>query len=169
MRLLRYLPVWLAAGLFFWSSCVAGGGDPLTETSDISNPVVTSIGPGEGPASGGTVVSIKGERLLDTIRITFGGFEADEIVVESSEAIHCIAPPSPWWDESVDLVIETPHGSVLVADGFRYVRPPKDQVGSGESTSPYISKIDAALSFLLTLRGTEHVPEEIREILMRTQ
>ncbi len=33
--------------------------------------------------------------------------------------------------------------------------------------SPFLSKIDATLSLLLTLRGEEQVPQEMREILMR--
>lgn len=38
---------------------------------------------------------------------------------------------------------------------------------SGKSISPYLSKKDATLDLLLSLRGKEQVPQEMKEILMR--
>jgi hypothetical protein len=71
---------------------IAGCGGPPMRPGDPP-PVVSSINPTAGPASGGTAVQITGANFGPGAAVTFGGLPATNVVVESSTSIVATTPP----------------------------------------------------------------------------
>ncbi|RXJ02245.1 hypothetical protein DS745_07605 [Anaerobacillus alkaliphilus] len=55
-------------------------------------PRVTSVSPAEGPASGGTVVTINGSNFKSGAKVSFGQVNAENVEVESSNRIKVVSP-----------------------------------------------------------------------------
>jgi len=106
-----------------------GGPSGLDVTlTDVTNPpppppvpVVSSVSPSNGPASGGTTVTISGENLSGTAYVHFGNVEASSFTVLSSTEISATSPPGTS-GQSVDVTVTTPGGTsaASTADVFTY-------------------------------------------------
>jgi hypothetical protein len=57
-------------------------------------PAVTGVSPDNGPTIGGTKVTIIGEHLAGTTKVSFGGLEATSFEVVSAEEITAVTPPA---------------------------------------------------------------------------
>ncbi|MFJ6902723.1 IPT/TIG domain-containing protein [Streptomyces griseoluteus] len=70
-------------------------------------PVLNTADPGQGPVSGGTVVTLTGTSLLNTSAVRFGATNATSFTVVSSTQITATAPPGAG---STQITVTTPGG-----------------------------------------------------------
>jgi hypothetical protein len=86
-------------------------------------PSVTGIGPGKGPASGGTEVTITGANFTEVDAVRFGAEAAAQMTVNSQTSITAEAPPGAG---TVDVTVETTGGTspTSAQDSFSYVPQP---------------------------------------------
>jgi autotransporter-associated beta strand protein len=96
--------------------------------TDVTNPpppppapVVSSVSPSNGPASGGTTVTITGKNFSGTAFVHFGKAEALSFTVVSSTELTAVSPPGTS-GQSVDVTVTTPSGTsaASTADLFSY-------------------------------------------------
>jgi hypothetical protein len=108
------------------------GGESAKEPADhyayVARPVVTSVVPNQGPASGGISVSVRGEHLEHTTAVKFGEASAGSLHVVSAGEVTVKSPVHG--AGTVAVVVTTPGGeSTGTSDGFTYSaplpRPPK--------------------------------------------
>ncbi|MGW4227024.1 IPT/TIG domain-containing protein [Streptomyces bauhiniae] len=83
-------------------------------------PTLQSGDPVQGPAAGGTVVTLTGTNLLNTSAVLFGSANAASFTVVSATQITATAPPGTG---SVPVTVVTP-GGTSNALTFTYVAPP---------------------------------------------
>ncbi|HEX9095509.1 MAG TPA: IPT/TIG domain-containing protein [Candidatus Dormibacteraeota bacterium] len=85
----------------------------------VSQPTVTSVVPGSGPAPGGTSVTITGANFTGTTAVHFGSSAAAGYTVNSSTKI---TATSPGGSGIVDVTVTTPSGTSATspADHFTY-------------------------------------------------
>lgn len=74
----------------------------------VDRPIVTTLSPLKGPASGGTAVTIAGTNFKPGATVTFGGAIASGVTVVSSSRIDCTTPPSI--PTAVDVRVTNPDG-----------------------------------------------------------
>ncbi|MBN1417467.1 MAG: IPT/TIG domain-containing protein, partial [Planctomycetes bacterium] len=89
----------------------------------VAAPSVASVTPNQGPAVGGTAVTIGGTGFQTGATVTFGGTSATSVVVVSSTQITCATPAHA--AGAVNVVVANPDGqSGTLAGGFTYVAAP---------------------------------------------
>jgi hypothetical protein len=101
------------------------------------NPAVESVTPDDGPAAGGTTVTIAGEHFEEASAVRFGANAATSFTVNSNKSITAVAPAG---SGTVAVVVETPIGASAEtsADAFTYVAPGGEEGGfstTGTSTT----------------------------------
>jgi hypothetical protein len=86
-------------------------------------PGITSISPGTGPTTGGTVVTITGTNFTGALAVKIGGSNATSFTVISATQISAITPPGSLG--TVDVTVRTSGGAspVSAADQFSYAVP----------------------------------------------
>ncbi len=100
------------------------GTTPITPRDHFDyTPLLSTVAPSEGPASGGTAVTITGEGLLGATEVDFGASAATSFTVHSSSSITAVSPPGAG---QVDVTVTTPGGKspTGTADLFDYVAAP---------------------------------------------
>src|SRR4029079_13831357 len=113
------------------------------------DPKITSIAPAQGPASGGTIVTITGENLGCVTQVVFGSVLATKVSNKtalldcgSTTTVHVTAPPGKW-RSSVRVRLMTAESDFTgfgLSTGtvrFKYTHPVKQRltvknVGGGE-------------------------------------
>ena len=80
---------------------------------------VTDVSPKEGPATGGTVVTITGTNFTDDAVVHFGATIATGVTVHSPTSISATAPPGVT-DTTVDITVTTPSGTSPTTDHDLY-------------------------------------------------
>ena len=107
-------------------------------------PVVSTVSPSRGEWSGNDVVEITGAHFDDVTRVLFGGVPADVVAVVGNR-LTVLTPPNRVG--LADIVIESPEGTTVVRDGFRYdwsqtsVLGPWTAVGSDETNFDAITAL----------------------------
>lgn len=88
-------------------------------------PELDSVFPDDGPAAGGTAVTISGSAFTEvgTTSVAFGGAAASNVVVIGPTTITCTTPSHA--DGVVDVVVTNDFGSDSLPDGFTFVGPPE--------------------------------------------
>ena len=86
----------------------AGTSGPGSFTFIDGTPVIDNVSPDEGPASGGTTVTITGDNFVSGCTVTFGGEDAASVTVESSTEITAVTPAHE--PATVDVVVSCPAG-----------------------------------------------------------
>ena len=90
-----------------------------------AGPTTSSLSPSEGPAAGGTSVTIDGTNLSSASSVTFGG-RPGTVTADSATSISVTAPPGS--AGPVDVGVTTPGGTTTDSAAFSYVpsdcRPP---------------------------------------------
>ncbi len=82
-------------------------------------PVITTVSPDHGPASGGTAVTISGSNFKDGASVTFGEAVAEDATVVSSSQITCTTPAH--YPATVDVTVTNPDDqSGTLLRGFTY-------------------------------------------------
>lgn len=90
------------------------------EDLGVVNPTIVSIVPDEGPAAGGTAVTITGTDFATGATVTFGGNAATSVNVVNDTTITCVTPAGT--AGAVDVVVtNTDTGTVTEEDGFTYI------------------------------------------------
>jgi hypothetical protein len=81
-------------------------------------PMISAVTPDSGPVGGGQSVAILGAHFEGVTSVTFGGVEAS--ISESGETdINVLAPPHTVG--SVDVIVTTNSGQVILSGGYTYV------------------------------------------------
>ncbi|OBT38512.1 hypothetical protein VE00_11175 [Pseudogymnoascus sp. WSF 3629] len=77
----------------------------------IAAPVVSTVSPTSGPASGGNTVVINGSGLTNATAVTFGSTAATSFTVVSDTQINAVAPAGPSAGGSVSISVTGPGGT----------------------------------------------------------
>jgi hypothetical protein len=88
----------------------------------ITVPTVSGVSPGNGPAAGGTAVTITGTNFSSGAAVTFGSTAATNVVVVSSTTITATTPIGSAGAVTVMVTVSGQSGSLTNA--FTYVVPP---------------------------------------------
>ena len=116
-----------------WGPCAACAGDisgdHLVDGIDLAIvlarwggscvPTISAVNPNNGPASGGTPITITGSGLQGTSSVLIGGIPATSVVVVNSTTVTAVTPPGTAGARTVSLT--TPAGGVSVRNGFTFV------------------------------------------------
>ena len=95
----------------------ASAPDAFTYTS--SSPAISSVSPGSGGATGGTVVTITGSNFASGATVTFGGGSATNVSFVSSTQLKASTPAHA--AGSVNVVVTNPGGAnAVLAGGFTF-------------------------------------------------
>ncbi|MGV9009922.1 putative Ig domain-containing protein [Brevundimonas sp.] len=136
------------------NATIADGAGQGTIQNDDATPVLASIAPASGPASGGTSVTLTGSELIDATGVRFGATPARSFTVNSATSIIATAPAGTG---VVDVIVTTPSGTTAAtaATRFTFIDAP---VASGVNlTAPYNDGMGTAASLDLSTRVTGDV------------
>ena len=96
---------------------------------------INGIGPGSGPATGGTLVTISGTGFTQSASVAFGGVAAAAVVVLSPTQLQAITPAHTGGAVSI-AITENPHNqSAVLPGGFTYTTSSTTSTASTSSTS----------------------------------
>jgi hypothetical protein len=104
----------------------SNGSDILIDGFFYHNPPnLTSVDPDQGPATGGTAVTLTGSDFtsLGTTAVTFDVTPATNVVVVSSSTITCTTPAHG--PGQVDVTVTNDFGSHTLPNGFNYTSAPE--------------------------------------------
>ncbi|MGC2230452.1 MAG: IPT/TIG domain-containing protein, partial [Candidatus Acidiferrum sp.] len=93
-----------------------------TQAPQAGVPTVSSVSPTNGPAAGGTAVTITGTNFAAGATVQFGSAAATNVVVVSSTSITATTPTGSAGAVTVTVTVNGQSGSL--ANGFTYVVPP---------------------------------------------
>jgi len=82
-------------------------------------PSVTAVSPVEGPASGGSGVTLTGSNFSGATIVTFGGVAATSVNIVDDTTITAVTPAHA--EGLVDVVVTDSAGSGRLSDGFTYL------------------------------------------------
>lgn len=101
-------------------------GGTATRTSGFTYvsvvPAIATIAPAEGPAAGGSSVTITGTNLTGATAVSFGGSAATSFAVDSATQIRATTPAHA--AGAVDVTVTTPYGDATSTNGFTYLGAP---------------------------------------------
>ncbi len=128
------------AGMTEASDISAGGSFSLAIGVLVTLPAVTNVEPGDGPAAGGTAVTITGSHLTGATAVKFGSANAASFTVNSDASITATSPAGTGL---ADVTVTTATGTSIAtpADHFDYrpavsgVAPPGGPFGGGTSVT----------------------------------
>ncbi|WP_370351512.1 IPT/TIG domain-containing protein [Catenulispora sp. EB89] len=86
-------------------------------------PIVTSVSPPSGPTTGGTTVTITGERFTGTFRVDIGGV-AVPYTLDSASQITAVTPPGQAGPVDVTVTTDVGTSATGTADYFTYTTSP---------------------------------------------
>ena len=125
----------------------------------IAPPTVTNVSPNNGPAAGGTLVTITGTNFVSGATVTFGGTAATNVTVASSTTITATTPVHTSGTAAV-TVTNSSGLSGSLAGGFMYIGQPTVTAVSPSSgptaggTAVTISGTNFAVGATVTLGGS---------------
>jgi len=130
--------------------CGCKGSSPSDPNPPASQPpTVASVSPANGPASGGTVVTITGSQFVSGAAVTFGGSTATGVSVSGSTSITATTPAHA--GGAVTVVVTNPDGkSGQLANGFTYEEEGGIKLGLWEGKLPSAPSGSSKLSFRVT-------------------
>ncbi|HXD53579.1 MAG TPA: alkaline phosphatase family protein [Solirubrobacteraceae bacterium] len=95
-----------------------GPADRFTYVAAEKEPVITSVEPASGPASGGTSVKIVGKRFSGTTSVAFGAAQAASYTIVSPTLIEAVTPAEA--GGTVAVAVTTPNGVSPAAKKARF-------------------------------------------------
>ena len=95
-------------------------------------PVIRSVAPDKGPASGGTTVTITGEHFKHVEAVKFGAQEAQGYTVESGDRLTVVSPPGSTGKVSVTVIANGAANLPSNKAHFDYSKPTIAHVEPGE-------------------------------------
>ncbi|MGW2639061.1 IPT/TIG domain-containing protein, partial [Streptomyces sp. NPDC001348] len=84
----------------------------------MAAPVVSSVSPSQGPASGGTTVTVTGSGFTGATAVRFGAASATSFTVVSSTQITAVSPPG---NGPVNVTVTTSQGTSSQSVPFTYL------------------------------------------------
>jgi Pro-kumamolisin, activation domain/IPT/TIG domain len=102
-----------------------GSPDITKLIAKIVPPRVDSYSPENGPASGGTKITIRGAGFIGVEKVTFGGAEGTHLTIDSDKQLTVETPEAP--AEEATIKVETPGGTATAAGPYTY-NPEIDKV-----------------------------------------
>lgn len=119
-----------------------------------SVPVINSIAPTAGPATGGTVVTITGKNLKEVTTVKFGNNAATDISINSKTKITATAPAGTG---TVDVIAISPSGTSSTSDDTKFtyqqaaptitsVSPSSGSMNGGNTVAIYGTGLTGATS-----------------------
>lgn len=107
----------------------------------LSGPTISGIAPREGPASGGTEVTITGTGFVDKPAVTFGGIPATSVAFTDATSIKAVTPPHE--PDTVEVVVTNPDGQEgSPKERFTYTEAPNGNGDEGEGKGGTKSGLD---------------------------
>ncbi|HTW06423.1 MAG TPA: IPT/TIG domain-containing protein [Acidimicrobiales bacterium] len=103
----------------------------------VTNPVVTAVSPENGPASGGTTVTINGYGLSGATGVSFGGTPAASFTVVDDGEITAVSPPGAIG--TVDVTVTTSQGGSMTGPGDRYTYTTPPTTTTAETTTTQVT------------------------------
>jgi hypothetical protein len=104
------------------------GGTSVTSSADqfiyVAPPTVSGVAPLNGPASGGTTVTVTGTNLTGATAVRFGGINASAYSVDSATRITATSPPGSVGTVDITVTTVGGTGAASSAGQFTYVEPP---------------------------------------------
>jgi len=125
-------------------TAIAAGTHDLAALPPVSGPVVGSLTPDAGPASGGTGVTILGGELQGATAVDFGGVAASEFEVRSQDEIRAVAPPG---SGTVAVTVTTAQGTSGPGseDEFTYEGAPTVTPGAASHVEADAATLNASV------------------------
>lgn len=111
-----------------------------------SAPALTLVAPASGPPTGGTSITLTGQRFLSTTAVTVGGNPCTSYVVNSATSITCTTPPGAPGAQAV--AVTNTAGSASLPAAFVY-----DNAPTIASVSPAAGKTAGGTTITLTGTG----------------
>ena len=142
-----------AAGTFDIAVATPGGTATTAYTYVTPAPLVMSIVPDSGPATGGTSVTIAGANFMGTTAVMIGGMPAASFAIVNATTITAITPPRA--AGPVNVVITTPGGSAPGTVLYTYV-PQTTATSTVSSANP--STFGQAVTLTATVSGSGGPP-----------
>ena len=123
---------------------VTAGGTSATSPADqftyVAAPVVSSLNPTDGPAAGGTLVTITGTNFTGATEVEFGATAATDLIVLSDTSITVQSPAGTAGVVDVTVITVGGTSATSAADHFTYVGVPAITINGGPlalgSTAP---------------------------------
>ncbi|WP_295808187.1 cadherin-like beta sandwich domain-containing protein [uncultured Nitratireductor sp.] len=123
-----------------------GQGVGTIVNDDLAGPSITNISPNNGPAAGGTSVTITGTNFTGATAVTFGGTAAASFTVNSSTTISAVTPAGT--AGAVDVAVTTPGGTNTETGGFTYTAATLPELSIDDVT---VGENGVNASFTITL------------------
>jgi hypothetical protein len=120
---------------------------PGSRKADVPSPVVRSVSPDEGPAAGGTSVTIEGANFEEGAVVDFGSVAASAVHVEGTTITAVSPAQSPG---TVDVTVTTPMGGTSATkakDRFTFLASSQSTGGSGAGSASTSAAAAAVLGF----------------------
>jgi hypothetical protein len=114
-------PAGAAAGTVNVYVITTGGQSLALEYTYTDAPTIIALSPTSGPTTGGTLVTISGTNLANTISVSVGGSTSSFSII-SSTTISIITPSGT--AGAADVVVTTTGGSATAVGGYTYVAGP---------------------------------------------
>jgi hypothetical protein len=92
------------------------------DTVPYPSPSITTVGPGSGPAVGGTIITLTGEGFFGQPTVTIGGTACTEVNVIDELTLTCVVPAGT--TGPADVTVSTPGGTITADGAFTYVAAP---------------------------------------------
>jgi hypothetical protein len=92
-------------------------------------PKLFSISPTEGPTTGGTSVTIRGEQFMTPATVTFGGVPASAVSVQSGTEMTAVSPAHGVGTVGVIVTTAGGQSANTESDFYTYVVPPSSPAG----------------------------------------
>jgi len=93
------------------------GSNHLTLTVVPAGPTVSSISPANGPAAGGTSVTITGTGFTGATSVSFGSTAASDFKVESDTQITATSPAG---SGAVNVIVTTKNGTLATGAAYQF-------------------------------------------------
>jgi IPT/TIG domain len=126
-------------------------GPDFTFVADGSAPVITGISPADGPAAGGTRVTLTGVGFTGATQVLFGGVAGTDLRVIGDTSLTVVTPSGADTGGSVSVAVVGPNGTSTVAPTYRYV--PLTDLPTISSITPDVGPVSGGTR--LTIRGTK--------------
>jgi len=120
--------------------------DGFTYVAPPDPPVVTGLSPEQGPAAGGTTVTLTGSGFTGATGVTFDGVAGTDLTVVSDTTATVVTPAHA--PGVVDVVVTGPGGVGTLADGFEFLAAP-----APTSLSPNVGPVAGGTTVTITGTG----------------
>ncbi|HEV8063505.1 MAG TPA: IPT/TIG domain-containing protein, partial [Acidimicrobiales bacterium] len=87
----------------------------------VGTPTITGVSPGEGPTSGGNLVTITGTSFTGATAVDFGSRAASDVTVQSDGALTAVVPAGTG---TVDIKVTVPTGNTSASPPVTYTYVP---------------------------------------------